>query len=337
MQRKIKGLPMDFSLLESSALIHCYLFDMKGNHVKLEHKNLRDRPKETDIIWLHLDLNASCTSDWLLKHSDIDELMIEAMIADETRPRCTSTKKGFLLILRGVNLNPGAAVDDMVSIRLWVEEHRIISVRRRQLSSVTDLTNQIEHQQSPSSSLEFIANLADHMTWRMWDTIESYEESLSELEEKVLTNSRATLRSELQNIRRQLITLQRYLSPQREALNRLQTIRMEWIEESQKGHLRETNDQLTRYLEDLAAMQERAIIVQEELSNNLAAQANSRVYLLSIITTIFLPLSFVTGLLGINVGGMPGFDDPTAFWRVVLVLSVMTATQLIIMRWKKWL
>ena len=67
--------------------------------------------------------------------------------------------------------------------------------------------------------------------------------------------------------------------------------------------MREVSDQLARYLEDLDEARDRAAVTQEELVNRLSEQMNNKMYILSIVAAIFLPLGFLTGLLGINVGG----------------------------------
>lgn len=328
---------MTIENIYQDALIHCYRFDGKGKGELISSEIEQNSRPATGFNWLHFDLNNSSTMDWLNQHSQIDSVIVEAMVAEETRPRCVISDKGILLILRGVNLNPGQAADDMISIRLWVEEHRVISVRRRKLTSVQDLRDQIQRNQAPKSAPELVVDLTNHLTWHIGETIERYEEQLSDLEDKMLNESDDSIRQELQTIRRQLITLQRYLSPQKEAINRLMTERIDWLETGQKQQLREINDRLVRHLEDLAAMRERSVVVQQELSNHLAEKANTRVYLLSIITAIFLPLSFVTGLLGINVGGLPGMENPEAFWNVLWLLVISGIIQVIIMRWKHWL
>lgn len=328
---------MTIENIQQDALIHCYHFDGKGKGELISSESEQNLRLASGFAWLHFDLNNSSTMDWLNQHSLVDPVIVEAMAAEETRPRCVISDKGILLILRGVNLNPGQSADDMISIRLWVEEHRVISVRRRKLTSVQDLRDQIQRNQAPKSAPELVVDLTNHLTWHIGETIERYEEQLSDLEDKMLNESDDSIRQELQTVRRQLITLQRYLSPQKEAINRLMTERIDWLENSQKKQLREINDRLVRHLEDLAAMRERSVVVQQELSNHLAEKANTRVYLLSIITAIFLPLSFVTGLLGINVGGLPGMENPEAFWNVLWLLVISGIIQVIIMRWKHWL
>ena len=78
-------------------------------------------------------------------------------------------------------------------------------------------------------------------------------------------------------------------------------------------------------------------MTHEELLSHLSEEMNRRSYAFTVIATIFLPLGFFTGLKGINVGGMPGVDDDTAFWIVVVLCVLLTTALGALFRWKRWL
>lgn len=316
--------------------IHAYLFtEQKGT--PLSPEAVAQWQPEQGLLWLHLDYTDEALQPWLETHAGLESVVAEALTATETRPRCTPFNNGLLLLLRGVNLNPACDPDDMVSIRLWVEKNRIISTRKRQLQSVQDLLAQIRNYQAPASSGEFIADLTDNLTWRMRETMEGYEETLADLEERVLNGGHDEVKTELAGLRRQIITLRRYLAPQRDALVRLHSEKFSGLADHERLQVRETTDRLIRYLEDLDAMRERAVVIQEELLSQLSEQGNQRIYLLSMITAVFLPLGFLTGLLGINVGGMPGADNSEAFWWVSGGLFSSAIILTLLLRQKKWL
>lgn len=319
-----------------TGLVYAYIFQQnQGKRLKASEILTWEAPE--GILWLHLDYTEPEVQSWLTQMPDLDPIIAEALIATETRPRCTPFPQGFLLLLRGVNLNPESDPEDMVSIRLWVEKDRIISTRKRQLQSVQDLLRQIDQQQAPQTTGEFIAALTENLTWRMRDTIEGYEETLADLEEKVLNGGQDEVKNELSALRRQIITLRRYLTPQRDALTRLHTEKFIGLTDSERLQIRETTDRLIRYLEDLDAMRERAVVIHEEILSQLSELGNQRMYLLSMITAIFLPLGFFTGLLGINVGGMPGADQPYAFWWVCAGIFIFVTLLVFMIRKKNWL
>ena len=144
-------------------------------------------------------------------------------------------------------------------------------------------------------------------------------------------------RNEILSVRREIIILRRYLFPQKEALNKLYNDKITWINEYERIEIRETNDQLMRHIEELDTIRDKVSLIQEELANSLSDQVNKKMYILSIISAIFLPLTFLTGLLGINIGGIPGAQNDNAFYIFSIILVMVTSVQFYIFKKKKWL
>ena len=120
------------------------------------------------------------------------------------------------------------------------------------------------------------------------------------------------------------------------AIEQLQVADLEWWTDRHKRYLREVHNHVTRYVEDLDAIRERSQIVKDEIANMLSDRLNRNMYVLSVIAAIFLPLGFLTGLMGVNIGGMPGVDNSWAFWTFSWVLIVLVVIQVIIFKRLKW-
>jgi len=103
-----------------------------------------------------------------------------------------------------------------------------------------------------------------------------------------------------------------------------------------RRRLQETLDRVIRYIEDIDTIRERAQIVKDELANALSDRMNKNLYILSVIAAIFLPLGFLTGMMGINIGGMPGVESDTAFWMFAGFLAIVSGVQVILFKWLKW-
>jgi zinc transporter len=117
----------------------------------------------------------------------------------------------------------------------------------------------------------------------------------------------------------------------------LQTDRPAWMEKELDRALRETSDRLLRYLEELDAARDRAVVIRDEIANRLSEDMNRTMYALSVVAGIFLPLGMLTGLLGINVGGMPGVESSSAFWVTCILLVVIVAGEIWLFRRMKWI
>ncbi|MGD9859638.1 MAG: zinc transporter ZntB [Marinobacterium sp.] len=317
--------------------LHALLLDGKGHARPLSPEELDRWQPEDGILWLHLDYTLDSTRHWLERDSGLPELAREALLAENTRPRAAILDEHLLLALRGVNTNPGADPEDMVSIRLCVGARMVVSTRKRRLLSVSKLLELFELGDGPRSSAELIIRLSELMVEQMGVTVEELEEQLSDLELDLLTQPGAEMRQAVRNLRRQTVTLRRYFAPQRDAFNQMLSERLSWFTTEMKLELREISDQLLRHIEDLDIIRERAAMAQEELASQQGEQLNQRMYVLSIISAVFLPLGFLTGLLGINVGGIPGADNDYAFLIFLLLLGLLVGGLLILFRRWRWL
>lgn len=317
-------------------LIAAYLFDGNGGAKKIGWNDIVKWAPERGVIWVHLDYTIQATASWLSDFTQLDRMTAKALVAQESRPRCVATSDGLLLFLRGVNTNPGQDPEDMVSIRTWVNQHCIITTRKRQLLSVIDIMHALEKGVGPKTPAEFLRTLNDCLLDRISNVIENIGDQVDELEQEVMLTESHLLRAKIADLRRQSISLRRYLAPQREALSRLYHHEATFLSATDKLYLREANDRTIRYIEDLDSARERAGITQEELVSRLSEQMNRRMYLLSVVAAVFLPLSFITGLLGINVGGMPGANYQWAFLWVTSALLLIMLFMLWVFHKKKW-
>lgn len=289
--------------------------------------------KEDGLIWIHLDRAGAKAIEYLQHESSFDPLVIEHLLAEETRPRTVEFNDSILINLRGVNLNPESDPEDMVAIRLWIDSNRILSSRRRKLLAVNDIRDQIMKGRGPKSQGDFIVTLVTKLIERMAPIIESLDEREDELEESVIEQPDIDIRARLSAIRRQAIVLRRYLSPQREAMARLQSDTISWLDARHKMDLRETSDKILRYVEELDVIRERAAVIQDEVMNKMSEQINRNMYLLAIVATIMLPLGFVTGLLGVNVDGIPGAENsPWAFVFLFLIMIALVVIEIILLK-----
>jgi zinc transporter len=321
----------------AEGMIHGYRLDGAGGAVRIDLEEAGGTPSGAECLWIHLDYTQDASRAWIRQESGVDELIAEALCAEDTRPRAIEVDGGTLIALRGVNLNPGMDPEDMVSIRLWIDGRRTISTQRRQLVSVEQLCESLKAGNGPQTTGDLLVELIDRLTSRIGEVTDQAEDRAFELEEAQLSTEHGDLHQEIASLRRQVISLRRYMAPQREALTKLHSLKVSWLSESNRLSLREISDRLTRHVEDLDAVRERASVAQEELASQLSEQVNRRMYALSVIAGIFLPLGFLTGLLGINVGGIPGAEARSAFWAFIALLIAIVGIQVWLFRRWKWL
>jgi zinc transporter len=318
-------------------LVWAYVLDRQGGGRRIGWPEIPQWDRSQGLLWLHFDISETGPEEWIEERSGLDPSVASALLAEDTRPRSAPSRNGLLVILRGVNLNPGAEPDDRVSIRVWLEKDRIVSTRRRLLLTSKDIRDAIEAGEGPCSSGEFLCQLVERMVDRIGDVVDELDEHIDATEEMVGKTNVMELRERLSDLRRQTAHIRRYLAPQRDALDRLYRQPDPIMSEQDNLRVREEADRVQRYLEDLDLIRERGMVAQEEFLSRIAHEQSMRIYVLSVVTVIFMPLTFITGLMGMNVGGIPGAQTPLGFAAIVGLIAALGVALVLFFKYRRWL
>ncbi|WP_442113289.1 zinc transporter ZntB [Pseudomonas sp. NUPR-001] len=320
-------------------LVHALLLDGKGGARSIARTELDDlqlQPEQS--LWLHWDRSHPQTRTWLRDDSGLSEFACDLLLEENTRPRLLALpEEQMLLFLRGVNLNPGAEPEDMVSVRIFAQAQRVISLRLRPLRASDELLQQLAEGRGPKTASELLLSMAQLLTEKVQALVSDLSEVVDLEEEKLEADPRyAPEQGSLQQIRRRAAGLRRFLAPQRELYAQMARGKWSWFAIDDGDYWNELNNSLIRYLEELELTRERAALVLESEDRRRAERMNRTMYRFGIITCIFLPMSFVTGLLGINVGGIPGAESPYGFLFASLIVLGLALGQWWLFRRLRW-
>lgn len=321
-------------MADTKACLFSYVFDGAGGGAATEYSAIT--ANDSRFVWMHLNGRHADTKKILKEQMRLDSMVVKSLLAEETRPRIEETQGGILVILRGINFNPGPTPEDLVSIRLWINQDRIISVGRRKSKAVADMDDRILQGKAPKKTGEFIAMLSTSLNDGIEAALLELEGKLDRLEEISLDAPDTGLRNDLAEVRKQATLFRRHAAPQRDVTGRLQKLDQPWMSPADKWLMQDNADRLLRFIEDLDAARERAQILQDEIYSALSSRLNRNLNILSIITVIFMPLTFLTGLLGMNVAGIPHAQNPLSFGIVCLASILIALVQIIIFRRLKW-
>ncbi|HET9622764.1 MAG TPA: zinc transporter ZntB [Kofleriaceae bacterium] len=317
-------------------LANAYVLDGRGAARALDWDGVAAWTADAGTLWLNLDYTAADAARWLEAASLIDPVVRDALLDDDPRPRAAPHGEGLLLIVRGINVNRGAEPEDMLSIRAWIEPHRMITLRHRQSRSLKQMAAELDAGRGPRDVGELTAALVERILEHIATRVDTLSDDIAACEDQVLGETPVQLRSQLADLRRRAIALRRFLAPQREAFGKLGQVQLAWLADTARRRMIEVADRMTRTVEELDAARDRAAVTQEELQSKIGEATNRRLYVLSILTAVFLPLGFVCSLLGVNVGGVPLQHDDWAFWALCGVFAVGVAAQLWVFRRRGW-
>ena len=319
-------------MTEQSCLLFSYQLDGKGGATaQQEASSDTDKPQ-----WIHLDYSLG-DAEQQLRKLGLDPQLSESLTRVNLRPRTVAADNGVMVVLRGVNSNPGADPEDMVSLRMWIEPKRLITVRQRRIFSVQDVRALLDNNRGPCDIPALVIAIIERLADRISDFVDTMESRIEEHEAEVETGNKSQIRREVSILRRQAAVVRRFLAPQRDALDNLFRHSSGLLDADLAYDVREQSDRITRYVEDLDLIRERALVVQEELLNQIAQEQNARMYVLAVVTAVFLPVTFITGLFGMNVAGLPGTDQSTSFWVVSGIMLTIGIGILMIFRLRRWI
>ncbi|WBO21392.1 zinc transporter ZntB [Sphingomonas abietis] len=297
------------------------------------------RPAQAgDLIWVHLDRNAAGVDAWLRHDLGLSPATVDAITSNQNRPRAFREGNALATILRGINSDDHDDPENMVAIQIWADASHVVTLRRRRLQAPKDVLAEIEANAGNAVTVgDLVTRLVEQTVSRIGGVVLDMNDRIDELERQCEQTVVEDVLTAIARIRRKCLSLKRHMSPQHEALIHIARDAPDWLTADNRAAIRETIDQLHHYLEDIDVSMESAIVLQDDLNNRATAQTNKTSYLLSIVAAIFLPLGFLTGLLGMNVGGLPGTSSHAAFWITCAGMAILAALQLFTFRKLKWL
>lgn len=324
---------------DERGLLHALVLDGQGGARQLIYADLASLELvEGESLWLHWDRSHTQAQAWLREQSGLSGFACDVLLEENTRPRLLPLPADeLLLFLRGVNLNPDAEPEDMVSLRVFADARRVISLRLRPLRSIESVIEQLAAGVGPKTASEVLVSLAQALTDRVDDLVALLAEKVDDEEAQLETDPRYTpLQDKILTLRRRAASLRRFLLPQSEIYGQLARRRLPWFVDDDTVYWNELSNHLIRYLEELELVRERANLVLEAEERRMRERMNRTMYLLGIITGFFLPMSFLTGLLGINVGGIPGSEHPYGFAVACSLIAAVAVFQWWVFRRLKW-
>ena len=311
------------------------VFDGKGGVVR--HEPTSDKP-HVPVRGFKLVCGNSKSPEfkvWLKE--ELGPFNADLLTVPSTRSRCTVVEDRAIVVMRVAR--PGAAPDDIGRqlLTLWIERGRVIIASELNILDFVGLTNWENSHHAPLSPADLVARLGLRAADRLEPLVEMLGDRLDSIEEDLIVqdNTRSTAR--LAALRRNLINFRRIVWPQRDVLNTLEIEDLSFFSARDRLRLREASARSARIGDELQALSERAVLVHEQIIDSRAEQMNRTMLVLAAVTVVFMPLTLLTGALGMNVSGIPFSDNPHAFWTVCLALFLLSLGIVWWMRGRRWL
>jgi zinc transporter len=285
-------------------------------------------------VWFHLNLADARARTWLTEESGLPEDAIGIFLDPQARVQLQVWPAGLCGVLEDLHHDFHGDPEGFGGVRFFVDARRVISARRHPLKAVDVLHRKLERGAVMASAYEWLDELVEALTEGFAATVHDMGERVDVLEDEIVAGkSTQDQRAQLAGIRRLLVRFRRHVTANRAALGLLR-LRGSPFRASEDA-MRHGLEQLDGVGQDLELVHERVRLLQEEVATLLAEATNRNLYVLSIVTTALLPATLVSGIWGMNVGGVPWADDGHGFVYAFLVVVASIGVSLLLLRGSK--
>ena len=312
-----------------------FVFDGKGGVKQVDFTGGPIEPPVRGFLLVAGSLSAPEFRAWL--HDYLDPHAAEGLTATDQHSRCTVVDDKALVVLRIVRPKSDPENLSKQTMALWLEKNRVVIASKLQISELVNVAQWQQSHHAPLSSADLIARMGTRAADRAEPLVEHLGDQLDSIEEAMMSDRGHEQREQLTRLRRSLISLRRLLWPQRDVLNTLEIEDLSFLTARDRARLKEASARSARLGDELQILAERAALIHEQVLDTRAEQMNKTMLVLTAATVIAMPMTVVSGLLGMNVSGIPFSQNPEAFWFVVIGLAVLGTGMVWFMRTRKWL
>lgn len=281
-------------------------------------------PSAPGFVWLHFTLADASAERWIETELPSVEAFIEALRQGAGATRIGDADDALVAVLNDVAFEFSFEPSEIETLWLQVSPRLALSGRRHALRSVDRLRQDVKDGACLASSVALLNRLMSDQGEVLVRIVREATQRVDRIEDQLLTGRLQSNRNELGKLRRVLVRLQRLLAPEPGAMFRLLRQPPPWCAAHDMEELRQVTEEFSLVLRDMAALQERIKLLQEEIAAQVGEQTNRSVFTLTVVTVLALPINIIAGLLGMNVGGIPLADSPHGFLTIALIVLSFT-------------
>jgi zinc transporter len=292
--------------------------------------------QERGFVWLHVNSSLETGRKLVRQLPELPAEITEELLDSSEQLHFFQTEQGCLLSLGDILYESDPDNQRVSLLRVWLEPHRVVSARRHPLTAVDVIRRRIVSGHTPDSSAALLIELLEALANTFAPVAARLSGDADAVEDRLLAEQINDLHGLLGGLRRRAVYLLRQIEPQQRLLARLQSRPPPWFDEDDRRHLAETIAEIGEVAALIQSTQERAKAMQDELTAMLTEQTNKNLYILSVVSVIILPMTLLSGMFGMNVGGIPGLERPLAFWVVSGLIFLVGVAAYVVLKWRHW-
>ena len=293
-------------------------------------------------VWLWVDLSAP-TPDEVRVLSNVfhfHELSVEDALSEIHHPKVEWYGDYLYLILHGIDFREAEHCFKTQDVDFFLGEQYLVTVHpgiSRTLSQMLGVCSR-NHRALAEGPVALMHRIVDAMVDHYRPEVDRLSERLDTLEEEIFERPDARLAKQILDFKADVSSLRRVVLPQRDAVARLARREFPIISEALSYRFRDVHDHLIRLVDEAMFFQDRVTSLLDAHLSQVSNQLNGVMKVLTIISTIFMPLGVIVGLWGMNVTlpDLPG-GDGADFWWIFGLMTLLASGMLGYFRTRNWL
>jgi len=284
----------------------------------------RPHHDDEEFLWLHFHLAHRASRPWMETHLDLPEAFFEALHEGSHSTRIEQQDGALLAVMNDVMFNFEQRPSEIATLWVYTHKRMMVTARVKPLRSIDRLRATVKHGEAFRAPAELLVHLLSNQADLMVQIVRDVSVEVDGIEDQFLSHRPRKFSSDLGGLRRVLVRLQRTLAPEPGSLFRLLARPPAWLKSQDVQDLRESTEEFSLVLNDLAGLVERIRLLQEEIATRLDEKSSRTLFTLTMVTVLALPINMVAGFFGMNVGGIPLANNPHGFWALVVLVVAFT-------------
>ncbi|MHC4721807.1 MAG: magnesium/cobalt transporter CorA [Planctomycetota bacterium] len=298
--------------------------------------------KETPTVtWINIDgLHKVETIERIGKHFELHPLILEDILNTGQRPKCEDYDKCLFMVLKMLSYNNADSPIQSEQVSLVLGQNFVISFQE----AVGDVFEQIRDRirnakgRIRKMSADYLAyTLIDAIVDNYFLILEKMGEQIESMEEELIAKPSDKTVRRIHALKRELIFLRKSVWPLRELVNSMEKTESTLISDSTGPYLRDVYDHTIQVIDTVESFRDMVSGMLDIYLSSISNRMNAVMKVLTIIATIFIPLTFIAGIYGMNFKFMPELEWRWAYFIVLIIMAVVAAVMLIYFKRKKWL
>lgn len=293
-------------------------------------------------VWVWVDLSAPTPEEIRILPDvfQFHELAIEDAMTEVHHPKVESYGDYLYIILHGINFQESEHCFSTQDVDFFLGEQFLVTVHPGISRSLTQMHNVCarNHRALGEGPAALLHRIVDTMVDHYRPEIDSLNERLDMLEEEIFERPHNKLAREILDFKADVSSLRRVVIPQRDIVGRLARREFPLISEQVAFRFRDVHDNLVRLVDEAIFFQDRVSGLLDAHLSQVSIQLNGVMKVLTIIATLFMPLTVLTGMYGMNLDlpHLPGGED-VQFWWVLGIMIALSLGMLGYFRLRRWI